>query len=377
MSMQPLDTIAPNYLRPVAHWSNAASLSDSLDALVACHNSNSIDTVEHVKSYVETVCITILGDNGRKPSSSLPKLTDLLVEALEVLGYSNSRTGSKLDKLLSAFNRLSDAINEMRNDNGIVAHGKDGFWDTIDENHRRAFLFAGDSLLALLMNAVEGKSPNLLHTRLPHERFNRFNSRIDSVLTLSSAEAIQNEQRGQTEITLTLVNGVSGVQWELKLLPSWILFSADREVYVDALSTVAELETNQEGHIDLTSVLPLPTVFPIDTEELVDTSTQEQYDGRLLELAPILEHTLKGVLTSDELNGSILSTWTSSLLIILDEELGIDWRKRNDLQARLRVRVRRVLIDLGMSPARAKTFVQSVLPPILETEIVQGLDSED
>jgi hypothetical protein len=100
--MQPLEAVAPNYFRPVAYWPGAASLSENLDALVVCCNQDSLDTVEHVRSYLETVCITILGDNGREPSTSFPKLTDLLVESLEVLGYANSRTGSKLDKLLSA-----------------------------------------------------------------------------------------------------------------------------------------------------------------------------------------------------------------------------------------------------------------------------------
>ena len=96
--------------------------------------------------------------------SAQPSTTDLLVAALDPLGLKNTRGATKLDKVLSGFNRLADAIGDMRNEAGPVAHGKDGFLDAIAADHARAFLHAGDAILGILLNAFEGKQPDLIAT---------------------------------------------------------------------------------------------------------------------------------------------------------------------------------------------------------------------
>ena len=140
--MRPLEDVAPNYLRAVEYWIGAPSLSNGYQALKLCYEHDAQDLVEHIKSFVETVCHTVLHDTGIRLENSLPSTTELLIASLKALGLENTRGASKLDKVLSAFNRLSDALTEMRNDNSTVAHGKDGFLDALLFEHRRTFLHA-------------------------------------------------------------------------------------------------------------------------------------------------------------------------------------------------------------------------------------------
>src|SRR5207245_2632995 len=96
----------------------------------------------------------------------------------------NTRGASKVDKLLSAHNRLTDALSEMRNENDPVAHGKDGFLETLTVNERRAFLLTADTILALLLSAYAGTEPDLQYTREPYDRFAHLHKRVDRTITV-------------------------------------------------------------------------------------------------------------------------------------------------------------------------------------------------
>jgi hypothetical protein len=184
--MPDLDTIAPNYRRAQQRWPDAPTLTHAYDALNACINANGHGLVEHIKAYVESVCVTIMGEFRVPMPSARPSTTDLLVAALGPLGLKNTRGATKLDKLISAFNRLADAIGDMRNEVGPVAHGKDGFLDAIAADHARAFLYAGDAILGVLLAALEGKQPDLIVTRESYESFPHLNERIDRAVALEA-----------------------------------------------------------------------------------------------------------------------------------------------------------------------------------------------
>src|SRR2546427_12613171 len=135
--------------------------------------------VEHIKSLSWCGCVPILGEFDEPMQSSTPSTTELLVTALRPLGLQNTKGASKLDGVLSGFNRLTDALTEMRNEHGAVAHGKDAFLDALTADHARAFLHVGDVILSVLLNALEGKEPDLTVTREPYEHFPHLNDRID------------------------------------------------------------------------------------------------------------------------------------------------------------------------------------------------------
>ena len=110
--------------------------------------------IANVKSFTECVCLTILGEYGKTPSTDA-STTKLFGEALAVLGMDGGRTSGKISKLLSAHNKMADALSEMRNENDPLAHGKDGFLDTLSRNEQRAFLVTADTILALLIAACD------------------------------------------------------------------------------------------------------------------------------------------------------------------------------------------------------------------------------
>jgi hypothetical protein len=121
--MPDLDALAPNYRRAQQRWPDAPTLARCYEALNACFNSNAYGLVEHVKSFVESVCLTMMGEFRAPMPSDQPSATELLVAALSTVGLKNTKGATKLDKVLSGFNRLADAIGEMRNETGPVAHG--------------------------------------------------------------------------------------------------------------------------------------------------------------------------------------------------------------------------------------------------------------
>ena len=120
-----------------------------------------------------------MGELSEPMPTASPTMTELLVAALRALGLSNAKGATKLDAVLSGFNRLSDALGAARNEIGPVAHGKDGFLDSVTIDHARTFLHVGDAILGILLNALEGKEPDLTVTREPYETFKHLNERID------------------------------------------------------------------------------------------------------------------------------------------------------------------------------------------------------
>src|SRR5216684_476068 len=108
--MADLDALAPNYRRVRERWHDAPTLSRCHDALIKCFDGDAHGLVEHVKSFIEVACVTVLAEFGEPMPSSTPTTTELLVAALRPLGLQNARGASKLDKVLSGFNRLTDAL---------------------------------------------------------------------------------------------------------------------------------------------------------------------------------------------------------------------------------------------------------------------------
>ena len=245
--MADLDALAPNYRRAQRRWPDAPTLAKCHEALNACFTGNAHGMVEHVKSYIESVCLTIMGELREPMPSSMPSTTALLVAALRPLGMRNTKGASKLDSVLSAFNKLADALTEMRNDQGPVAHGKDAFLDAVTADHARAFLHTGDAILGVLLNAFEGKQPDLTVTREPYENFPHLNDRIDRAV---SVEARVDEDGDRPIVVFSVATGAHEEGIELRVEPSRLLYGIDRSAYIEVLRTAdiagAEAEEAEE-----------------------------------------------------------------------------------------------------------------------------------
>jgi hypothetical protein len=350
--MADLDALAPNYRRAQQRWPDAPMLAQCYEALRACFDTNAQGLVEHVKSFIESICLTIMGELREPMPSTTPSTTDLLVAALNPLGLRNARGASKLDRVLSGFNRLADALTEMRNDNGPVAHGKDGFLDALTADHARAFLHAGDAILGVLLNALEGKQPDLTVTREPYESFPHLNERIDRAV---SVEARIDEDGDRPMVVFSVATGPRGEAIELRVEPSRLLYGIDRSAYIEVLKTadlvVAEAEEveNEEAPEPLAppGIGAAPAALPLT--ELVPT-----YEG----LLEPLRAGLGDFLSAEGIEHVALAEGgfrlTDSLLATAEQNMGLDWKWREPLQARLKVACKRVLVQFGSAPEKAE-----------------------
>lgn len=352
--MEPFDVVVPQFRRAKERWAEAPTLAAHYDAVVKSYESNEYGIIASVKSFIECVCITVLGEFGKSAPSDA-STTLLLGEALKALGLDSGRGSSKLGKLLSAHNKMADALNEMRNEHDPVAHGKDGFLDALTTNECRAFLVTADTILALLLAAYEGTEPDLRFTREPYERFVRFHDRVDHATSIDAEVDVD----GDVEtLVVRLSTETLPEGFEIRLEPSKLLYAVDREMYVQLLASALGVPrptaetaapTAQEG-------MPLQAATPVVmTPEVVPT-----YEGALSSLKTPLQDFLQtlGGLEAAAATGTNLR---DSVLATAERGMGLDWTSREPLQAAMKVALRRTLIKFGIEPARAEQTAERLV----------------
>lgn len=391
----------PNYRRASERWPDASTLIEYYAAISAAAAGNNHGLVEHVKSFIECLCITILTEFGL-PQPSDPSTTELLVAALKPLGLQNTRGANKLDKVLSAFNKLSDALSDMRNETGPVAHGKDAFLDALCADHARVFLYTGDAIVGVLLNALEGKEPDFLVTREPYERFKHLCDRIDRSVRIKAEVEVEGEG---SVLVVSLNLGGKEESVELRIEPSRLLYGLDRIAFVELLSDapvkapesdeVSEPkeemeyepperdqepeflppvpgeepeheppEPDEEMEIEPPARDGEPEFAPPVPEEALEyepPKTDEEpeqdgvvrlpkeYDGPLVWLRPALE----GFLATEGLSPERECTLVNAVLASAEQNMGVDWQIRESLQASLRVAFRRALQRSGSDAEKA------------------------
>jgi len=348
----------PNYRRASNRWPQAPALTQYHAAINHCIAGNGHGVVEHVKSFIECVCITIMCEFSEPLPSAVPTSTQLLVAALKTLGLENSRGASKLDKVLNAYNKMSDALSEMRNENGPVAHGKDGFLDVIEEDHARSFLHTGDAIVGVLLNALEGKQPNLLVTREPYERFAHLCDRIDRSVAVNARVDFEDDL---PVLIVSLSIGNKPETIDLRIEPSRLLYGIDRTAFVGVLSEAPETLKEEDENEDEEETPPVaPTTTKPDsgihTESAAGVVVGE-YSG----VFAILRDGLRAFLISEGINAAPDDELLNSLLATAESNSGIDWQTRENLQARMKVGFRRVLGREGIDPEKIMNASERLL----------------
>ncbi len=361
--MSALDSIAPNYQRAQQRWPNAPTLAGCYSALKTSYETDSHGLVEHVKSFIESVCLTIMTELSEPVPSSTPTTTDLLVAALSPLGLRNTRGANKLDKVLSGFNKLTDALSEMRNANGPIAHGKDAFLDALTADHARAFLHTGDAILGVLLHRLDGRQPDLNVTREPYESFPHLNERIDRAI---SVDVRVDEDDDRPMIVFSMATGPREEAIELRVEPSRLLYGIDRSAYIEVLETANALPDDPQDVDASTEAEDLleqeassgPENIPLPTP-LVEIAPS--YQGNL----EPLRQGLTDLLTAEGLGPSFLagesSKLTDSLLASAAQNMVLDWKRRESFQARLKVALRRVLIKFKIAPKHAEQVAEHLV----------------
>jgi len=353
-----LDTLVPNFRLAKEHWSEAPTLASHYQSLVDSYNSNSFALIETIKSFIESVCFIILVEFGQSMPTGDPSTTEMLVETLRCLGFQNTRGASKLDKVLSAYNRLADALSDMRNENGPIAHGKDGFLDNLSNNHMRAFLFIGDTLLGLLLSALEGKEPDLKFTREPYERFSHLHDRIDySVAVETSVE----DDEESPVIVIKMSTGGQSDDVILRVEPSRLLYNIDRTAYVELLSAseIEQVEIPEYEEAIAEPEAKRKETVARDTSPTVEI--QKSYSGVLAPLRTAFESYLDTLGISNSLVTPDGENIIDSLLATADNNMGTDWTVRQMSQAIMKRALRRVLLKFEIDPQAATDATEQLI----------------
>lgn len=355
--MNSLDDLAPNYRRARTRWNDAPTLARHYATVDEAYQGSGQSLIEAVKSYIECVCRTIIVDYGGTADSDA-STTRLLVAALERLGMRNSRGASRFDSVLSAHNKLADALSDARNHDAPIAHGKDGFLNALAHHHVRLYLLTGDTILSLLLGALDGTEPNLVHTREPYERFKHFNSTIDA------AVEIQSELADDGMIVLTFKTGTLDNSIKLRVEPSRFLYGTDRAAYVEVLESLpktfrANVETDSSFPETNAQTL-MATAITAPVRSRVVTSYSGFYAG--------LKDGLKQLLLEQGLTDDLDRHLHDSILATFEDNAVLDWATREPMRARVLVAFKRVLRATSLKSKMPANFAETLLQWFIKNE---------
>jgi hypothetical protein len=329
-------------------WGDASNLRAHYEDLATTFESGGCSTIELAKSFIESVCITLLTEFGEVVNSD-ESTTFYLQGALSVLGLRNTRGTDKFDKVLSAFNKLSDGLSDVRNQDGSVAHGKDGFLDTITTQHARVFVLTADMIVSLLLMAYDGTEPSIRHTRDPHIRFRHLNDRIDRGMAMdaqiddTSGSLVVTVYRPQEQVLSRLDK--EGI--EIRVSASELLYALDRQAYIAAIEKLRgiAIETEASGvdsdtsDTDLESVEDEQSLSP--PELRVRMERVADYEGPFSEHLDELTVYLRNAGNFNSVRTDQVAELASTLLKRMEALVVIDWKERPSTLASVRLAIKR------------------------------------
>lgn len=180
------------------------------------------------KTLVESVCKTVLADIGQpaNPNWDAPKLLRETTNRLSLLprGHSDpARARDSVEKTIRGLLQTIQGLCELRNGYGMASHGRDGFSSRLDLRQATLAAQAADTIVSFLYRIHRDALMQAPGARVYYEDHSEFNEAFD---------------RDNDRIRI-------GV---LELLPSRVLFQADREAYKAALNDfIAERDEPDDG----------------------------------------------------------------------------------------------------------------------------------
>ena len=350
-----LDDIVPAFRAACERWPHAPNLQQHYNDLARTYEKDGSSLIGLTKSFLEAVCWTVLHELGAKPpDSSTPTTTECVLNAL---GLRNQRGVGPLGKVISGHNKLAEGLNEMRNQDGSVAHGKDGFLDAISSRHTRVYILSADSVIALILSAYDGKEPNLLTTREPPDRFRHLNDRIDEGCALDAE--VDMEER------ILVVRVQAGAQTpeeaiELRVPPSELLYHLDRQAYLSVLEALqevppAESEEKTEPAVEKETkpaeVITEEEEVPPEEPVLKSSKLQllDEYQGLYQDkVNNLYEFVIHNLLNGNTDQAQQVLRFVNTLLAEMENLAVVDWAKRPSAQSRVKVYLKRLLAVAGV-----------------------------
>lgn len=344
-----LDDIAPAFRAAATRWPDAPNIQAHYGDLASAFERNGSSLIELCKSFLEMVCITIVTELGKDlPVSSKPTTTEYLGCALDALGIRNQRGSSALGTILSGYNKLSNGLSDIRNQEGSVAHGKDGFIDAISDRHARVYLLSADTIIALLLQAYDGVEPSILKTRESHSRFSHHNERIDAATRVEAKV----DEDGVVELSFRAGSLEDG--FDIRVPASELLYYLDRQAYVDVLDALRgvtiEPEEEEVAEPEEEEVVQVEKLKPEEAggeqKEPVSGRLQPvtEYQGKYRDqVSPLYDFILHSILSGDTKYATQVQNLTYTLLNGMEDLAVIDWSKRGSTLAEVRLFLKKLL----------------------------------
>jgi hypothetical protein len=354
---RPLDDIAPAIRAACERWPDAANLQQHYRDLARAWEEEGSSVIELTKSFLECVCWTVLNElSAPKPDTSTPTTSELLSCVLDALGLRNQRGVGPLGKVISGHNKLAEGLNELRNQDGSVAHGRDGFLDAISTRHARVYLLSADAVVALILSAYDGKEPNLRTTREPPERFRHLNERIDAGCALDAEVDLED---GVLVIRVQAGAQTPEEAIELRVPPSELLYQLDRQAYVSVLEALGGIAPADETEEEAEAFEPVaeverepvedgeegtPTAAPEPAPEPVKQQLLDDYRGRFREkVHPLYEFVVHQLLEGSDDQAERVRRFVNTLLAEMEHLAVVDWARREPERAAVRVALKRLI----------------------------------
>lgn len=180
------------------------------------------------KTLVESVCKTVLADIGQPadPNWDAPKLLKETTNRLALLPRNHpdpAKARDSVEKTIRGLLQTIQGLCELRNGYGMASHGRDSFSARLDLRQATLAAQAADTIVSFLYRIHRDALMQTPGARVYYEDHADFNEAFDR----------DNE-------TIRLGN--------LELLPSRVLFHADREAYKAALNDhLAERDGTENG----------------------------------------------------------------------------------------------------------------------------------
>ena len=199
---------------------NAVHLEQQINAIeiAVLHLPNL--AVDLARTLVETICKTILNDRGQSDCDTLGfkdllKATYAAVQLVPDGKLSSPEGQAALRNLAENLDAAILGISQLRQAEGLASHGKDAYFSPLEGVQAEFVARAADALVAYLYKSHRRYLGTPLVRLLEYKDNPKLNEHIDS-------------------------NNDTIAIFDLQYKPSEVLFSADRQAYLDLLASFEE-----------------------------------------------------------------------------------------------------------------------------------------
>lgn len=200
-------------------WDDSEHLGEIIDTIESGLRDESDKAIDGAKCLIEAVCKTILTERGVELGRS-ESPSSLMKKVFAALKIGNYDGGSQLRDMLSGLTTATNGLERIRDAFGPLGHGRDAKHEKLGDWHRLMAVRTAETIVVLLFEAHAATAIDLRYSRLPFQDNDPENGILDQ-------EAVVEYDDETREIVINEF---------LRFRPSQILYSLDREAYVEERS---------------------------------------------------------------------------------------------------------------------------------------------